>query len=566
MVAFNAVYNAVAGMQAQGHALENISGNIANSRTAGYKRIDSAFSELLGANTVGRGTAGGSITVSSKTDNTARGAIVTSSIGTNMALKGNEFFVSQTADGQTVYTRRGDFGLDAFGNLTNGSGLRLGPAGAPIYIDQASELPQKPSKTIDYDFNLPSTPMPPAYDPKVPGSGNLDFGKLEGSTASRTTIRVPYPYPADGLVSAEDLNTGEEFLLTYGGRTQRFVFNTGEGTMPPLGPDDIEVDATGTHDEMFASIETAVKSRYPEASGAELYIDDENYLVLELEGGFSDELEIAATFAGMPMSATGSFTKGEVGNITAADETAFLGGSIPGGVVTLYGEGEQSANLEMRWAKTSSQPGNDSWAMFYLGNSGATGGQPKWVKAGEYQFNDAKLTAIRDAAGAPVGTAGLQFKDVVINGKGFGDLTLNHEKGGVTQYFNATGQVRTSVLKQDGNAKGNFLGVEVSDNGQIYKIFDNGLTEAADKVQLVQFASPEGLKRGDNGVYFASEASGDPIAVENVQLVSSAIEGSNTDISREFEALILTQQAYSANTQVASTVDKMIGKALDAMR
>ncbi|WIJ24054.1 flagellar hook-basal body complex protein [Devosia sp. RR2S18] len=559
MVAFNAMYNAVAGMQAQSFALQNISGNIANSRTAGYKRIDSSFSELLGPDATGRAMGGSSITFSSKANNTASGDIVASSIGTNMALTGNQFFVSQTADGQTVYTRRGDFRLDALGNLTNGSGLRLGAAGETNFIDQEGELAQKPSTSIDYNFNLPSLPMPPSYDPKVPGSGNL-------ATTPRTTIRVEYPYPAGDLVSSDDLNTGEEVVLTYGDRTQRFVFNTGEGTMPPLGPDDIEVDATGTHDDMMEAIEAAVKSRYPEASGATVYIDDENYLVVELEGDYSEKLEVTTTFAGMTATASGTFSPGLVGNIAAPDERTFLDGSIPGGAATLYDDAGQNANLDMRWAKISSQPGNETWALYYLGDAAATEGQPKWVKAGEYQFNGTELTEIRNAAGEPVGTAGLQLRDVVINGKAFGDLTLKHAAGEVTQFFSASGQVRTTELQQNGNAKGKFVSVEVSENGQLYKVFDNGLREEAGTVRLVRFKAPEGLTPGDNGGFFASAASGDPIAIENVQLISGAVEGSNTDIPREFEALILTQQAYSANTQVASTVDKMLGKALDAMR
>ncbi len=37
---FGALNTAVTGMQAQSFALENISGNIANSQTTGFKRID----------------------------------------------------------------------------------------------------------------------------------------------------------------------------------------------------------------------------------------------------------------------------------------------------------------------------------------------------------------------------------------------------------------------------------------------------------------------------------------------------------------------------------------------
>ena len=44
---FGAMITAVAGLRAQSYALENISGNIANSQTTGFKRVDTSFISLL---------------------------------------------------------------------------------------------------------------------------------------------------------------------------------------------------------------------------------------------------------------------------------------------------------------------------------------------------------------------------------------------------------------------------------------------------------------------------------------------------------------------------------------
>ena len=44
---FGALTTAVTGMQAQSYALENISGNIANSQTTAFKRIDTSFEDLI---------------------------------------------------------------------------------------------------------------------------------------------------------------------------------------------------------------------------------------------------------------------------------------------------------------------------------------------------------------------------------------------------------------------------------------------------------------------------------------------------------------------------------------
>ena len=44
---FGALNTAVAGMRAQSYALENVSGNIANSQTTAFKRIDTSFQDLI---------------------------------------------------------------------------------------------------------------------------------------------------------------------------------------------------------------------------------------------------------------------------------------------------------------------------------------------------------------------------------------------------------------------------------------------------------------------------------------------------------------------------------------
>ena len=44
---FDALTTSVAGLQAQSFALQNISGNIANSQTTGYKETDTSFEDMV---------------------------------------------------------------------------------------------------------------------------------------------------------------------------------------------------------------------------------------------------------------------------------------------------------------------------------------------------------------------------------------------------------------------------------------------------------------------------------------------------------------------------------------
>ena len=45
---FGALTTAVSGLRAYAFSLENISGNIANSQTTAFKRIDTSFQDLVG--------------------------------------------------------------------------------------------------------------------------------------------------------------------------------------------------------------------------------------------------------------------------------------------------------------------------------------------------------------------------------------------------------------------------------------------------------------------------------------------------------------------------------------
>ena len=55
---FGALTTAVTGLRAQSFALENISGNIANSQTTAFKRVDTSFMDLIPDNPPSKQLAG----------------------------------------------------------------------------------------------------------------------------------------------------------------------------------------------------------------------------------------------------------------------------------------------------------------------------------------------------------------------------------------------------------------------------------------------------------------------------------------------------------------------------
>jgi flagellar hook protein FlgE len=173
---FDALTTAVSGLQSQSFALQNISGNIANSQTVGYKETDTAFEDLVSQAALGEQTSGGVFAGSTAT-NSVQGTIQSASAPTDMAIDGNGWFVVAQPDGSTgqfadtnYYTRRGDFQLNQDGYLENGAGYylmgtQLNPAtGAAENADpevlqfNSNFLPASATSQIDYQANLPSAP------------------------------------------------------------------------------------------------------------------------------------------------------------------------------------------------------------------------------------------------------------------------------------------------------------------------------------------------------------------------------------------------------------------------
>ena len=147
---YDALSNAISGASAQSYALNNISGNIANTQTAGFKTTETSFADML-AQTTAKAQSSGGVSTSTRDTLGIQGTVQSTGVATNLAISGNGYFVvrsntgtsqSPSFTGETAYTRRGDFAPDSSGNLVNGAGYYLfaGPsATAPVQVPTGSD-------------------------------------------------------------------------------------------------------------------------------------------------------------------------------------------------------------------------------------------------------------------------------------------------------------------------------------------------------------------------------------------------------------------------------------------
>lgn len=136
-----ALWTAAAGMSAQQLHVDVLANNIANVNTTGFKRQRADFQDLYydirqqpgsRAGQQGRQPTGVQIgtgvTVSGTTRVFTAGNIEPTGRPLDVAIEGDGFFQVQRPDGSVVYTRAGDFRIDAEGRLVTPDGYFVQPA------------------------------------------------------------------------------------------------------------------------------------------------------------------------------------------------------------------------------------------------------------------------------------------------------------------------------------------------------------------------------------------------------------------------------------------------------
>jgi flagellar hook protein FlgE len=124
-------------------------------------------------------------------------------------------------------------------------------------------------------------------------------------------------------------------------------------------------------------------------------------------------------------------------------------------------------------------------------------------------------------------------------------------------------------LKQDGLATGNLTGIDVNGEGVVFARYSNGGSKALGQVALARFPSNQALAKVGDTIWAQTSTSGAPVygaAGDNNfgAIQSSALEGSNVDLSSQLVKLIVAQQAYQANSQTITTEKTLLETILRA--
>lgn len=195
MSLFGAMNTAISGLSAQSAAFSNISDNVANSQTVGYKRVDTSFIDYLTTSNATENDSGAVVATPDYVNN-VQGTITQTDNTLGLAIAGQGFFAVSQQDGevnniptfspQQNYTRAGDFQMDKNGYLVNSAGNYLNgwpvnsQTGAvnqntlqPIQVTQTVYNPV-PTTNVTLSANLPATPAAGTGTAGAPISSDID--------------------------------------------------------------------------------------------------------------------------------------------------------------------------------------------------------------------------------------------------------------------------------------------------------------------------------------------------------------------------------------------------------
>ena len=141
------LYTTATGMKAQQTMVDTIANNIANVNTAGYKKSNASFEDLLYVTLQAPGLArdatgtpapiglqiGSGVKLASTTKIHSPGVLEGTNRNLDVAIDGEGFFALTLPDGTTGYTRDGQFHVNAEGRMVTGNGYVVDP---PVQFPQ----------------------------------------------------------------------------------------------------------------------------------------------------------------------------------------------------------------------------------------------------------------------------------------------------------------------------------------------------------------------------------------------------------------------------------------------
>ncbi|QEO16883.1 flagellar hook-basal body complex protein [Acetobacter vaccinii] len=566
MSVFNALSTAVSGINSQSTAFTNLSNNIANSQTVGYKANTTAFQDYVAGSLTGTNAASEGISQSTSAVTVQhvdkQGTASSSTNSLSMAISGSGLFnvskeTGATTSGQTqfetqqYYTRNGEFYENKSGYLVNTSGYYLdgymvgsdGNLSNSLTQINVADVAFRPTKTTTLTLSAEVGNLP---------SDNSSYTAQSYTTAPVTT------YDSNATAHKVALNWTQS-------DTNPLVWNVsaydadGTGTIASNSYQ-VTFDSSGT----LASV---VDNSTGKTIGSTLSGASATIPVTATYNGVQQSMTldlgtIGGTSGTTMATATGTKSVTQANPLTASgttltmDDTTLLGTTT--GSNQTYMTTPVSANgteVAAKWTQTASSP--PTWSVSFVNPYDTSSTSSVSSDTYNVVFNtDGSVKTVTDSTTGASTTLGALSATI-------GGTSYTADLSKMTLSTASSLSTDSTSLTSDSVATGNFQGVEIESDGSIMATFDNGDTQLVAKVALSNFANVNGLNAVDGQAYTATASSGTAqtgvVGANGTGTLSVGyVESSTTDLTSDLSALIVAQEAYSANTKVVTTADQLL--------
>ncbi len=573
---FNALTTAVSGINAQSDAFTNLSNNIANSQTVGYKANTTSFADFVAGNITGNSASQAeSNTVQAITvqhvDNS--GTATSSSNGLAMDISGSGMFVTSKPTGagtanagvtnfseQKFYTRNGDFQQDKKGYLVNTSGY---------YLDGYMADSTGTLSNILTPINVSNIGFKPTATTTM--TLNAAVGKLPADSTNYT----PQSYTTAPTTTYDSSSNPHKIAVQWQeSDTNPLIWNVsaydadGNGTVAPNSYQ-VAFDHSGALSSITDLQTGKTVGSSTSGSAAEIPItahyanNEEQTMTLSLGtiGGTSGTTMVTSNNSAAPNQAnplTLSGTKLTMSPTTLGTSTDSQQ-SYMSSPLTISSKDKNGTTtntpVSVKWTQTAASP--PTWSVQAVNpyDSSATSAVQA-DKVHSVVFN--KDGSMQSFDGQAVTKGNPVTANLTINGNNY---SLDLSNASLTT-GTSTG-ADTSALTNDSITSGTYKGAEIESDGSVMAQFDNGYSQLIGKVALTNFNNVNGLQAVDGQAYLATARSGTPktgLVGENGtgSLAVGYVESSTTNLTGDLSALIVAQEAYSANTKTVTTADNLL--------
>lgn len=597
------LYTGYSGLHTHQKGMDNLSNNLANVNTVGYKKTNFLFNSLFNKAITGSYPADGDrsttnpkgvgmgVTTGGIVRNFGLGPTEQTGDPLHCAIGGNGFFVVSTPYG-TALTRDGAFYLDHTINpgermLCLGDGLSvqgwmarngdISPSQTVgnIYLPAEGDLlPGNVTSELDLKGILPTNTSGRDFTGNQSLTLSLN-GNISDGQSLETVIYAPVTR-TDGSASSganvEEVKVRLDFsgpTLSADGTTNTYTWTMTTVDWPSVGDPGVQIYPTAEDPEFQRGVidfytQGSVQRGHGAGEAVSGTVTPGSTRVsadsTDPEGNaFTSFFTIPADF------------KLDVSRMTDLDSPPVSGGAEvwhvdgnPAGTmprtVTVFDEVTSFVEDNGQMVAVRRVEARENTLYFAKTGSDNAGTDWTWTSSADGASGSLRFDTHGELVSSSQSGGGIEYT--------FSDIRYLAQDGSL------------QAIGQDGYIDGTLDDITIDQNGRIWGRYTNEVSQLLAQLAIGNVANPTGLNGASGTLFYPGVASGDIVygiagdavadfgipSVGAGELRSGVLEGSNVELAREFTTLIQIERGYQFNSRIVTTSDEMLQTALQLKR